>query len=57
MLLDGHDDADRRIAAVPRSVVTERIAWRMVRRCRSAGIEVVLVSDDGCVELCAPRTS
>ena len=57
MLLDGHDGADRLIAAVPRHAVTERIAGRMARRCRGAGIEIALVSDDGAVVLCAPRAS
>ena len=54
MLLDGHDGADRLIAAVPRHAVIERIAGRMARRCRGAGIEIALVSGEGAVALRAP---
>ena len=42
MLLDGPDNADRLIAAVPRHPETEKIANRMAERCRDAGIKLLL---------------
>ena len=52
MLLDGPQNADRLIAAVPQHSETEKIACRMVHRCRDAGIEIALVSGNGVVQLC-----
>ena len=57
MLLDRHEEVDRRIAAVPRHGETEKISRRMARRCHDAGIEIALVSDDGGVELCEAKSS
>lgn len=55
MLLAGPDSADRLIAAVPRHPETIKIATKLMkaRRCRDAGIEIALVSEDGVVQLCA----
>ncbi len=53
MLLDGPNDADRLIAAVPLHRETQKIARRMAGRCLDAGIEIALVSGKGDVQLCA----
>ena len=52
MLLGGHDGADRLIAAVPKHAETTKLAGRIARNCRSAGIEITLISGDGSVEIC-----
>lgn len=52
-LLDSRSTSRRLIAAVPRHRETEVQAKRMVARCRAAGIELALVSEDGSVELVA----
>lgn len=41
----------RRLVAVPRHRVTEKLADRMADRCRKAGIQVMLVSSNGDIEL------
>ncbi len=57
MLLDCREGAGRFIAVVPRHSVTEKIAHRMAGRCRDAGIEIALVSEEGDVQLCTEDAS
>ncbi len=54
MLLDGPDNADRLIAAVPRHPETKKIANRMAGRCLDVGIQISLVSEEGDVK-CARK--
>lgn len=41
----------RRLVAVPRHSETEKLAGRMAERCRKAGIQVMLVSSNGDIDL------
>ncbi len=49
--MDDRNNVDRLIVAVPLHRETEKIAERLVRNCRTVGIEIVLVSGDGNVRL------
>ena len=51
MLMDDRNNVDRLIVAVPLHRETEKIAERVARKCRTVGIEIVLVSGDGNVRL------
>ncbi len=49
-MLMGHEE-DRLIAAVPRHSETEKVASKITKRCRDAGIEIALVDGYGNVQL------
>ncbi len=50
-LLGSPNSEAQLIAAVPRHVETERVARRLLPRCRDVGIEIALVEGDGSVLL------
>jgi len=53
-LLASDQSAARQIAAVPKHRETVALSRRMASRCRDAGIEIALVSEDGAIEFAKP---